>query len=248
MSLRSPSRALTRIGAVATVPLAITMLGAGFAAAHVETDPGQANKGDDAVVTFRVPNEEDNAGTVKLEVTFPLDHPVPNASTTSIPGWTANVTMTTLPKPVHQNNSDVKTAVQTVTWTADPGNQIKPGEFLRFPVLAEALPDNADKLTFKALQTYSNGDVVRWIDPPAADGAAEPEHPAPTLTLVSADTGDNAAKPAAPAAAAATDSDGTARWLGGIGIVIGVLGLGLGIVIAMQGRRSAAPTTENPTE
>src|SRR5882757_405918 len=130
MSLRTPSRALTRIGAVATVTLAVVLLGAGVAAAHVETDPGQANRGDDAVITFRVPNEEDSAGVVKLEVAFPLDHPVPNASTTSIPGWTANVTMTTLPKAVHQNNSDVKSAVQTVTWTADPGNQIQPGELL----------------------------------------------------------------------------------------------------------------------
>jgi uncharacterized protein YcnI len=241
MSLRSPSRALIRVGAVAGVTLATVLLGAGIAAAHVETDPGQATKGDDAVITFRVPNEEDNAGTVKLEVTFPLDHPVPDASTTPIPGWTANVTTTTLPKPVHQNNSDVKTAVQTVTWTADPGNQIKPGEFLRFPVLAEALPDNADKLTFKVLQTYSNGDVVRWIDPPAADGAAEPEHPAPTLTLVSADSDAGPAKPAAAPAAAEPDS--TARWLGGAGLVIGILGLGLGIVIAVRGRRTTTPST-----
>ena len=246
MSLRSSSRALTRIGAVAGVTLATVLLGAGIAAAHVETDPGQANKGDDAVITFRVPNEEDNAGTVKLEVTFPLDHPVPNASTTAIPGWTAKVSTATLPKSVHQNNSDVATAVQTVTWTADPGVQIKPGEFLRFPVLAEALPDNADKLTFTALQTYSNGDVVRWIDPPAADGAPEPEHPAPTLTLVSADADTGATKPV-PAATVST-SDSTARWLGGAGVVIGILGLALGIVIAVRGRRAATPSTETTTE
>jgi hypothetical protein len=142
---------------------------------------------------------------------------------------------------VHQNNSDVKNAVQTVTWTADPGNQIKPGEFLRFPVLAGPLPDNTDKVTFKALQTYSNGDVVRWIDPPAADGAPEPEHPAPTLTLVSADA------PAAPAKAAdttASTADDTARWLGGAGLVVGILGLALGIVIAARGRRAVAPPTK----
>jgi len=237
MTLRSPSRALTRIGAIAAVAFAAVLLGAGVAAAHVETDPGQAPKGDDATITFRVPNEDDSAGTVKLEVTFPLDHPVPEARTTPIPGWTANVTTTTLPKPVHQNNSDVNTAVQTVTWTADPGNQIKPGEFLRFSVLAGPLADNTDKLTFKVLQTYSNGTVVRWIDPPAADGAQEPEHPAPTLTLVSEDADTAPAQPAA--ATAASTSDNTARWLGGAGVVIGILGLALGIAIAARGRRSA---------
>ncbi|MFC0432115.1 YcnI family protein [Kutzneria buriramensis] len=234
MSLRSPSRALTRVGAVATVTLATALLTAGIAAAHVETDPGQATKGDESVVTFRVPNEEDSAGVVKLEVSFPLDHPVPEANTTPMPGWTAAVTMTTLPKAVHQNNSDVKNAVQTVTWTADPGTQIKPGEFLRFAVLAGPLPDNTDKLTFKALQTYSNGDVVRWIDPPAANGAPEPEHPAPTLTLVSDEADAGAAK---PAPVATSSSDDTARWLGGAGLGVGILGLALGIVIAARGRR-----------
>jgi len=241
MSLRTPSRALIRVGAVATVTLATALLGAGIAAAHVETDPGQAPKGDESTITFRVPNEEESAGVVKLEVSFPLDHPVPEANTTPIPGWTATVTMTTLPKAVHQNNSDVKNAVQTVTWTADPGTQIKPGEFLRFPVLAGPLADNTDKLTFKALQTYSNGDVVRWIDPPAADGAPEPEHPAPTLTLVS---GDADAGPAKPADTAASTADDTARWLGGAGLVIGILGLALGIVIAARGRRAIAPPTK----
>jgi len=76
MSLRSSSRALTRVGAVATVTLATALLGAGIAAAHVETEPGQATKGDESTITFRVPNEEDSAGVVKLEVSFPLDHPV----------------------------------------------------------------------------------------------------------------------------------------------------------------------------
>jgi len=245
MSLRSSSRALTRVGAVATVTLATALLGAGIAAAHVETEPGQATKGDESTITFRVPNEEDSAGVVKLEVSFPLDHPVAEANTTPIPGWTAKVTTTTLPTPVHQNNSDVKEAVQTVTWTADPGTQIKPGEFLRFPVLAGPLADNTDKLTFKAVQTYSNGDVVRWIDPPAAEGAPEPEHPAPTITLVS-DAADGSAKPAD--ATPASTSDSTARWLGGAGLVVGILGLALGIAIAARSRRTAPPAAKSTVE
>jgi hypothetical protein len=167
MSLRSPSRALTRIGAVA--------------AAHIETEPGQGPKGDDATITFRVPNEEESAGVTKLEVDFPLDHPVPEAR----------------------------------------------------------MADNTDKLTFKALQTYSNGDVVRWIYPPAA----EAEHPAPTLTLVSDDADAGPAKPAG-AAASTSSADDTARWLGGAGVVIGILGLALGIVIAARGRRSTVPASK----
>ena len=38
-----------------------------------------------------------------------------------------------------------------------------------------------DTVDFKALQTYNNGDIVRWIEPTPA-GGEEPEHPAPVLT------------------------------------------------------------------
>jgi hypothetical protein len=35
---------------------------------------------------------------------------------------------------------------------------------------------------FKAVQTYGDGTVVRWIED-QPKGAPEPEHPAPVLTL-----------------------------------------------------------------
>lgn len=241
----SPSLALTRAGAVVGVAVAAVLLGAPIASAHVETDPGQAAPGDNATITFRVPNEETTAGVVKLEVTFPNDHPVPEARTTPIPGWTAAITTGKLPKPVHQNNSDVTDAVQKITWTANPGTQIAPSEFLRFSVLAGPLADNTDQLLFPAVQTYSNGDIVTWDAPPAAAGAAQPEHPAPMLKLVAND------KPAAPAATAATGSttsqDDTARWLGGAGLVIGILGLVMGIAIAMRSKRASTTNKVDTT-
>jgi uncharacterized protein YcnI len=225
----SYKRALTLAGLV----LAGVVLGTATASAHVETDPGTAAPGDEATITFRVPNEEDSASVVKLEVDFPTDHPVPEANTTPIPGWSVVVTTGALPKSVHQNNSDVKNAVRKVVWTADPSNGIKPGDFLRFPVLAGPLADNTDQLLFPAIQTYNNGDVVKWDAPPAAPGAQEPEHPAPSLKLVDDD------KQAAPVAATTSTSDDTARWLGGAGLVVGVLGLAVGIGVASRGRKKA---------
>ncbi|WP_223199169.1 YcnI family copper-binding membrane protein [Solihabitans fulvus] len=209
------------------------------ASAHVETDPGQAAKGDDATITFRVPNEETTAGVVKLEVTFPADHPVAEARTTPIPGWTAKVATAPLPKPVHQNNSDVTEAVTTITWTANPGTQIAPGEFLRFSMLAGPMPDTTDQLLLPAKQTYSNDDVVTWDAPPAAAGAPDPEHPAPLLKLTAKDDA-GAAKPAAPSAAPSSSTDATARWLGGIGLAAGVLALGIALGAAL--RKRSKPT------
>ena len=54
----------------------------------------------------------------------------------------------------------VTEAVSTITWS---GGELKPGEFTEFDISVGPLPDDADSLTFKALQTYSDGDVVRWI-------------------------------------------------------------------------------------
>ena len=42
-----------------------------------------------------------------------------------------------------------------------------------------------NKLVFKTLRTYADGDVVRWIEE-QAPGGEEPEHPAPALELAAA--------------------------------------------------------------
>ena len=50
------------------------------------------------------------------------------------------------------------------------------------PVSIGDVPDDVDAIDFTALQTYDDGDVVRWIDPTPENGE-EPEHPAPVLTV-----------------------------------------------------------------
>ena len=57
------------------------------------------------------------------------------------------------------------------------------GQYTEFP-LSVAIPGNkaGTVLTFKALQTYSNGEVVRWIGSPSAD------MPAPQVVVTAADS------------------------------------------------------------
>jgi uncharacterized protein YcnI len=192
---------------------------AGTALAHVVVDPHTATQGGDAKVAFRTPNEEDNANTVKLEVSFPADHPIPSVLTEPIPGWTATVQKTNLAKPIQTDDGQVTQVVSTITWS---GGQIAPGQFQDFAVSLESLPSDTDKLVFKAVQTYSNGDVVRWIDV-AAPGAPEPEHPAPTLTLTRSNGDD---------ATAAGDSAGSG---GGAGLVVGIVGVVLAVIALVLG-------------
>jgi uncharacterized protein YcnI len=235
-------RTSAAIACAAGIGCAAVLLSAGSAFAHVETEPGQAPKGDQATVNFRVPNEETNAGVVKLQVNFPADHPIAEALTMPMPGWTSQVSKAKLPQPVHQNNSDVTDAVQSVTWSAQPGTQIAPDQFSFFPVLAGPMPDNTDQLVMPTVQTYSNGDVVEWKDAPPAPGAPRPEHPAPVLKLVAADQMAGASTPSpATTATGVTQRDNTARWLGGAGLVLGALALGLAAGAILRIRHRSAP-------
>jgi uncharacterized protein YcnI len=197
--------------AAATAATALLLLAAP-AQAHVTVNPNEAPKGGFTKLSFRVPNEKEVA-TVKVEVAFPADAPVAEVSTRPIPGWTAAVEKT-------------GEAVTRVTWS---GGTIAPGEFQEFDVSLGPLPDKLDRMVFKALQTYADGEVVRWIDEPPAAGAAEPDHPAPVLTLTAA-TADHHAT-----SAASTTSDGT-DGLAIAALVVGALGLLTAIAAMARGR------------
>lgn len=220
--------------------------------AHVTVQPeGTAAKGGYAVVDFRVPNERDNASTTKLEVNFPTDHPLASVMPEPVDGWNIKITKSKLSKPVELHGEKIGEAVTKVTWTAD-GKGIEPGYFQKFPVSIGPLPENSDELVFKALQTYSNKEVVRWIEVPQK-GQEEPDNPAPVLELAAAsedghshdaasaeasEDAKSAENASAGNSASSSDSSGTtdttARVLGIVGIVVGAAGVAYGV---LAGRR-----------
>ncbi len=175
----SNRRSIRRVLLGAVLGLALVVLVAGPAAAHVGVDPESAPKGSTTSFSFRVPTEKDNASTVGLEVTFPADHPIPNVSVLVKGGWTFTVEKAPLPKPIKTDFGEVTEAVSKITWT---GGQIPPDGYDLFTVRGGPLPKNVNQLEFKASQTYSDGEVVQWIEP-TVKGGAEPEHPAPVLKL-----------------------------------------------------------------
>jgi periplasmic copper chaperone A len=228
----SMRRGALRAGTVLVTAAAATLAVATPALAHVTAQPGTAEQGGYAVIALRVPTESDTAGTVALQVTLPADHPITSVRTTPRAGWTATMTKAPLDPPVERHGRTITEAVRTVTWTADPGTRIGPGEFAEFPLSLGPLPEDTDRLLLPAVQTYDDGEVVAWDQPPAADGS-EPERPAPVVTLTPA------ADATAPAVAAAATSDPTARWLGGGGLLVGALGLGVGAGAVLRSRRTS---------
>ena len=170
------------------VVASVIALGASAAGAHVSVVPGSAPKGGFEILSFSVPNEEENANTVKVEVNLPTKYPIAFVSLQPKTGWTATVEKTKLAKPVKTDDGDVTEAVTKITWTATDGG-LTPGQFDLFTISAGPLPTNTGQLVFKAIQTYSDGTTVNWIQQ-TVKGASEPEHPAPVLKLTSA-TGDH---------------------------------------------------------
>jgi len=148
------------IAAAAAVTL---YLPAGSAPAwgHVHASSDDAVRGGTAIVTFQVPDESDTgAATTALTVTLPN---VTSARAEAMPGWTAKL-----------DRDAAAGTVRSVTWTAAPNGGIGVDQFAVFRISLQ-LPDT-DTVSFPATQTYSDGAVVKWDQPPLP-GGGEPEHP-----------------------------------------------------------------------
>ena len=210
--------------AAITAASALVLVGAAnSASAHVTVSSPDAKPGGYAKLVFRVPSESDTASTTKLVVSLPKDRPFSSVGAQVKDGWKVVKTTEKLPAPVKVGDVTLTEAITTVTWTAAAGG-VPPNDFDEFALSVGRIPEGVDSLNFPAVQTYSDGEVVKWEEI-AKDGADKPEHPAPSLKLTTAIT----------PVAATTDAeneggtDTLARVLGGAGLLLGLIGLGLGL-------------------
>jgi uncharacterized protein len=205
----------SRIIAAAGAAVALAVPAA--AQAHVTLQPKQAPADGYTRLDVRVPNEEDAKATTKVVVQMPPGFA--GVSYEPVPGWRTAVATRKLATPIKTDDGTLTEEVARITFTAT-GQGLAPGQFQDFG-LSLRLPDKpaGTKITFKALQTYEGGTVVRWI------GAPDSDRPAPQVTLTAAAEEGHAAP--APAAAA-TDDDGGDDGGNGLAIaalIVGALGL-----------------------
>jgi periplasmic copper chaperone A len=170
------------------------------ASAHVTLQPNTAPADGFTRLDVRVPNERDDAATVKIDVQLPPGFAF--VSYEPRPGWKVAVKREKTDQPIEvEGGFEVDEQVRQITWS---GGRIGPGEFLDFG-LSLRIPkgEAGDKLTFKALQTYDDGDVVRWIGPEDAD------EPAPIVTLTGAGSGGGHGAPGSDPDTAVSSDDAT---------------------------------------
>jgi uncharacterized protein len=137
--------------------------------AHSELEPGEAAPGSIIDLQVSVENEQSDAGTTSVQLFFPESVPVVLAELPPATGWETTI-----------EGGAVGAAVTSVTWSRPTAS---PDDDPVLPVRLGPLPTEPQRLQFKLLQTYSNGEVDRWIaDWP--QGAPEPDNPGPVLDLV----------------------------------------------------------------
>ena len=228
-------RRAATVGALTLAGLAV----AASASAHVTVSPTSLPQGSTAELTFKVPNEESNAHTVSLQLQIPTDHPIAQVLAKPIPGWTIAVHTVKLAKPLVTDDGTFTTAVNEIDWT---GGTIEPGQYQDFQVSVDPLPSDTTQLVFKAVQTYSNGDVVRWIDLSTSSNPS-PDHPAPVLTLTPASSTTATAVASAPAAATTASSSSSNNGLGIAGLVLGAIGAACGVAALLFVRKTRRSET-----
>jgi uncharacterized protein YcnI len=213
--------------------LAALLLAAPLAAAHVTVNPREFEAGGFAKFDVRVPNERDGADTTRVTLQFPEQ--VISASFQPVEGWQRTVKMVKLDEPIDDEGEQITERIDTVTWS---GGRIRPGEFMEFPMSFQVPEEPGSDLTLPAVQTYSNGEVVRWIGPPEADS------PAPTVAVLEPAAEEGAAAPAetpSPAAAGSEEDEGS-DTLAVVALVVGVAALIAALAALFLGtrRREAA--------
>jgi uncharacterized protein len=209
---------------------AATLVAPAAAPAHVTLQPSEAPAGGFTRLDVRVPNERDEAATTKVQLQLPDGFAF--ASYEPAPGWRVDVQKGKLSEPVKTHGGEITDGVKLITWTSKQG--IPAGAFQDFG-LSVRLPGKAgDRLTFKAVQTYGNGEAVRWIGPAGSD------NPAPQVTLTAAEDDHGAAPAAAPAAATTNDDSGGSDGLAIAALVFGALGLVAGGAALVANRRRPA--------
>ena len=236
--MRARFRIIT-VGVVAGMAVAAL---AAPAFAHVEVSADKTTAGaENVTLTFNGEAENPKAGIQSERVVLPTGIAPSAVTSVKVPsGWTFT------------RNADGFTV---------GGTALRIGTDAVWKVKIAKLPDGQTRLSFKTLETYGNGDITRWIEI-QEPGQAEPDNPAPLVTLkpgpstaaatsapASADPSTAAAATTAaapstsPVAAPAADKGNSTWW---IWVVVAALVIIAAVVMVLRRRRpepSPAPTS-----
>jgi uncharacterized protein YcnI len=229
---------------IAAVTAASALFVPAAAQAHISLHPNTIPAGAFATLDVRVPGEQEGAHVTKVDMLFPPGFT--SVAYENVPGWSVRVVNQKVTPPIQTDEGPVNEQISQIIWSwSGPQGMVNNNQFVQFP-LSVAIPRNlaGQALQFKTLQSYSNGQVVHWIDP-----SLSAEHPTPRIN-VTANGGvieDVAGKEAgpeagqtAPPSTSVKSSGGASKGLGLAALIVGALGLLLALVALLAVRRARA--------
>ncbi|MGL4340400.1 MAG: YcnI family protein [Rhodoglobus sp.] len=225
------NRYVSTAAALATA-VTLSLLAPLAASAHITIDPGQAVAGSYTVLTVRVPNESETAGTNRVELSLPTKTPFAYVGYVPVTGWSVELVREKLPKPVTVGDSEITEAVTSVIWTAQAGSEVTAGQLQLFSLSVGPVPDTGS-ITLPADQSYTDGTVVSW-----SENGEDSKHPAPVLYVNdSPETGSHhggAESDEKGHHKATVSSDGQHSESGATDVLARVLGIG-GLILGVAG-------------
>jgi uncharacterized protein YcnI len=237
-----------RAKSIAALLAAAALIAPASARAHVSLHPNTIPAGAFATLDVRVPGEQEGAYVRKVDVLFPPGFT--GVDYANVPGWSTSVIETKLATPITEGGETIDTEVSQIVWTwTGPLGKVGSGQFINLP-LSVAIPENAagKPLEFRTVQAYSNGQVVRWIEP-----SLSAEHPSPRINITAKGGliqevageeagpagGQNGASASVSAPAVAGSSSGASEGLGIAALVVGAVALVVGLLALATSRRGA---------
>jgi uncharacterized protein YcnI len=181
------------------------------AGAHAELTPKRVPAGGVSTFTLSVEGER-SSPTVRIRMRLPSG--MANLKPADARGWQANL------------------GGRVITWT---GGSIAQGETGEFEITGQFPNTPGRMLKFPVVQTYGNGEVVRWIGVPSS------AEPAPTIRLTAsvappppaAEPPPAATTPTTPTPPAGEDGggdDGSAGWIIVAATVVGLIAAGAALL------------------
>jgi uncharacterized protein YcnI len=224
------------------------------ALAHISIHPNTIPAGAFATLDVRVPAEQQGAHVTKVDVLFPAGFS--DVDYEAVPGWSVNVIERKLATPLRSDGETIDSEIAQLVWTwTGPLGEVSDGQFIQLP-LSVAIPSDAagKALEFRTVQSYSDGQVVHWIDP-----SLDAEHPSPRINVtakggaiedvagdeagpVAGQTGTaESGPPTGEATTSAGSSSGSSKGLALAALIVGALALVTALFTLLSTRRDHEP-------
>lgn len=234
----SARRTFARSLAVPAAVIGFSALAAAPALAHVTITPDEGAAGEYTVGTFSVGHGCEGSPTTSVTIKIPAE--LNSVTPTLNPNWVVKKNIVALDQPVKDaHGNEITERVDTVVYSAK--TPLEDG-FRDTFALSFQVPDAAGKtLAFPTLQKCVKGQTD-WVEV-AAEGAEEPEHPAPAFAVLEG-TGDGHGSSGTVDEAASEshgdeETEGASKGLAYTGLGVGVLGFLTAAAALAKGRKDA---------